>query len=294
MNGAEPRRSAPGPQEWRDALASRAVEVARDWGLVLGPVLPGSTQGVVHGATLADGTAAVLKLEKPGQGAEAQAEALAAWSGDGAARLLRFDEAGGALLIERLIPGTPLVRLCEEGRDDDATAVLAALMLRLHRPAPTDAVFADAHGWIRAIEACRDPRLDTRLRDRALGLYRDLNASARPAVLLHGDLHHRNVLSDGAGWRAIDPFGATGEPAFDTGTLLTNPVSWLPRQHDLAAIQRRRVALLAERLGEERARVAAWGFVVGVLKTVWDLEDGTGDGRQWRAATEALVPMTRA
>lgn len=293
MNGAEPRRSAPGPQEWRDVLAARAVEVARDWRLVLGPVLPGSTQGLVQAATCADGTPAVLKLEKPGQGLDAQAEALAAWNGDGAARLLRVDAARGALLLERLAPGEPLMRLCEDGRDDDATEVLAALMLRLHRPAPPGAVLADAHGWIRAIEACCDPRLDPRLRDRALGLYRDLNAAARPAMLLHGDLHHRNVLRDGVGWRAIDPFGATGEPDFDTGTLLTNPVSWLPHQRDLAAIQHRRVVLLAERLGAERARIAAWGFVVGVLKTVWDLEDGTGDGRQWRAAAEVLGAMTR-
>jgi streptomycin 6-kinase len=293
MNGAEPRRSAPGPQGWRAALAAQAAAVARDWRLALGPVLPGSTQGLVHAATCADGKLAVLKLEKPGQGVEAQAAALAAWDGDGAARLLRCDAARGALLLERLAPGEPLARLCEEGRDDDATEVLAGLMRRLHRPAPRGAVLADAHGWIRAIAACRDPRLDPGLRDRALGLYRDLNASARPAVLLHGDLHHRNVLRDGAGWRAIDPFGAVGEPEFDTGTLLTNPVSWLPHRRDLAAIQHRRVAILAERLGAERARVAAWGFVVGVLKTVWDIEDGTGDGRQWRAATELLGAMTR-
>jgi streptomycin 6-kinase len=293
MNGAEPRRSAPGPQEWRAALAARAVEVARGWGLALGPVLPGSTQGLVRAVTLADGTRAVLKLEKPGQAVQAQAAALAAWNGDGAARLLRFDATRGALLLERLVPGTPLATLCAEGRDDAATGVLAGLMQRLHRPAPPDALFADAHGWIRAIEACGDPRLDPRLRDRALALYRDLNASARPPMLLHGDLHHLNVLRDGGTWRAIDPFGAVGEPEFDTGTLLTNPVSWLPQQHDLAAIQARRVALLAERLGVERPRIAGWGFVVGVLKMVWDFEDGTGDGRQWRDATEALIPMTR-
>lgn len=293
MNGAEPRRSAPGPQEWRRTLAARAREVARDWALALGPALPGSTQGLVRAVTLADGTPAVLKLEKPGQGVDAQAAALAAWSGDGVARLLRFDAARGALLLERLVPGVPLATLCAEGRDDDATEVLAALMLRLHRSAPPGALFADAHGWIRAIEACRDPRLDPRLRDRALALYRDLNASARPPVLLHGDLHHLNVLADGAGWRAIDPFGATGEPAFDTGTLLTNPASWLARQRDLGAVQARRVALLADWLGEQRARIAAWGFVVGVLKMAWDIEDGTGDGSQWRAATDALVPPAR-
>lgn len=293
MNGAEPRRSAPGPQDWRRALAARADELARDWRLALGPVLPGSTQGLVRAARLADGTEAVLKLEKPGQGVAAQAAALAAWNGDGAARLLRLDAGRGALLLERLRPGTPLARLSADGRDAAATEVLAGLMRRLHRPAPAGAVLADAHGWIRAIDACRDAGLEPGLRDRALGLYRDLNASARPPLLLHGDLHHGNVLRDGTGWRAIDPFGAVGEPGFDAGTLLTTPAGWLARRRDLAPLLARRVALLAERLGEDPARIAAWGFVVGVLKTVWDIEDGTGAGRQWRAATEALAAMTR-
>jgi hypothetical protein len=32
---------------------------------------------------------------------------------------------------------------------------------------------------------------------------------------------------------------------------------------------------------------------VGVLKMAWDIEDGKGDGSQWRAATDVLAAMTR-
>lgn len=267
--------------------------MARDWGLALGPALGGATRGLVQAVTLADGTSAVLKLGKPGQGVAAQAAALAAWGGAGAARLLRADPARGALLLERLSPGTPLAALCAAGEDERASAVLAGLMQRLHRPPPA-LPLARAAGWWRAIAACRDPRLDPGQRDRALGLWRELAADAPPPVLLHGDLHHGNVLADGAGWRAVDPYAVVGEAAFDAAAALTEPAAWLARRRDAAAILARRLALFAERVGLPADRLAAWGFAIAVLKTVWAIEDEAGEAVQERAAVAALVaPMLR-
>ncbi len=268
------------------------MAIARDWGLKLGPALPGATQGLVLAAVLANGAPAVLKLEKPGQGVAAQAAALAAWDGAGAVRLLRADPERGALLLERLLPGTALASLCADGRDDAATVAIADLIARLRRPIPPGAVLADAQGLRRAIAACTDPRLDPPLRERALHLWRDLVASARPPVLLHGDLHHGNVLADGEGWRAVDPVGATGEPAIEAATMLTTPPRWLAGRRDLRELLSRRIAILAERLGEDRARLAAWGFAVAVLKMVWAIEDGD-DPAQWRGAAATLASLLR-
>src|SRR6266567_6137524 len=42
-------------------------------------------------------------------------------------------------------------------------------------------------------------------------------ASSAEPVLVHGDLHHDNVLSSArAGWLAIDPKGVAAEPAYET------------------------------------------------------------------------------
>ncbi len=278
MKREQPPRSRPGRQEWRAALPARAEAIARDWGLSLGPPLGGSTQGLVCEVWRADGTLAVLKLEKPGQGVAAQAAALAAWEGRGAVRLLRADSNHGALLLERLVPGAPLATLCAAGRDEEAMAVVAEVSLTLRRPPPEGAVLADAHGWWRAIAACRDRRLDPALRDRALGIWRDLVVSSAEPCLLHGDLHHGNILADGAGWRAIDPIGAAGDALFDPASALCEPVSFLIRFDKPGRLLNRRLAALAERLAADHARLAAWAFAIAVLKTVWAIEDGCEAG----------------
>src|SRR5207247_3359309 len=56
----------------------------------------------------ADGTRAVLKLDGPWTPARREILALRLWSGRAAPNLLRADEPGGALLLERIEPGTPL------------------------------------------------------------------------------------------------------------------------------------------------------------------------------------------
>ena len=60
--------------------------------------------------------------------------------------------------------------------------------------------------------------------DRAANVFVDLCAGA-PRVLLHGDLHHDNILRSGReGWLAIGPFGVFGDPGFEAGALLYNPI----------------------------------------------------------------------
>jgi streptomycin 6-kinase len=116
------------------------------------------------------------------------------------------------------------------------------------------------------------PRL---LVSRALSLFDDLVASASTSVLLHGDLHHDNVLSDvtaPSGWVAIDPHGWVGDPGFDVGPLLYNPDP-SQRSDGLLRLVPGRVDQLAELLGLARERVVAWGFVMGVLSEVWSTED---------------------
>jgi streptomycin 6-kinase len=58
----------------------------------------------------------------------------------------------------------------------------------------------------------------------AESLFRELIASSESPVLLHGDLHHFNILSARRQpWLAIDPKGVAGEPAYEPGALLRNP-----------------------------------------------------------------------
>ena len=97
------------------------------------------------------------------------------------------------------------------------------------------------------------------------------------AVLLHGDLHHWNILSAGGDtWIAIDPKGVVGEREYEVGSLLRNPNDQIQHWPDLEARTRRRIAILAEVLGFDRHRLARWNFAQALLSIWWGYEDSGG------------------
>jgi streptomycin 6-kinase len=110
---------------------------------------------------------------------------------------------------------------------------------------------------------------------------------------LHGDLHHYNILaSERAPWLAIDPQGVIGEPAYETGALLRNPLPQVYEWPDFAERTARRVDVMAERLGVDRQRISGWGLAQAVLSAWWTMEDqGTLDEPVLRLA-RVLAPMT--
>ena len=123
--------------------------------------------------------------------------------------------------------------------------------------------------------------MPTALVERAEALFARLLASQAEPVLLHGDLHHFNVLAaQRQPWLAIDPKGVVGEPAYDTAALLHNPAELLDAPHPSKALERR-IDQLAEQLGLDRARVREWGISQAVLAAYWGWEDS---GHVWEEA----------
>jgi streptomycin 6-kinase len=264
-------------ERWLAALPRLLDDIARDWHLRLGPPYELSYNWVTSAWT-ADGTPVVLKLGPPEAGHLAvEAAVLYAYGGQGAVRLLARDDARGALLLERAEPGT-MARIQVPERDLIATAALITVMRRLHTaplpPAEVPQLETDRRGYFE--EHLRrfpdDTPMPRRLVTRALGLLGELCASAPPPVLLHGDLHHDNVLrAQREPWLAIDPHGLVGDPGAEVGSMLANP-GIERRDASLLALVPPRVEQLADGLGLPVERVIAWGFVQNVLSEVWTVE----------------------
>jgi streptomycin 6-kinase len=222
-----------------------------------------------------------------------QRAALAHFGGRGAVRLVDWD--GTALLMERAQPGEQLVRLVRGGRDDEATVRAGEVMARLQaQSAPPPAGLRTVESWGRAFARTGplaiERGVEPGLIDRAEASWAELSASQGPRVLLHGDLQHYNILSDARrGWLAIDPKGVVGEPAFEPGALLRNPVGEL-RLYASPQIIARRTALLCERLVLDPRRVLAWAFSQAVLSALWSIEDG-GEPGQGVAMARACLPL---
>jgi streptomycin 6-kinase len=102
-------------------------------------------------------------------------------------------------------------------------------------------------------------------------LFAELIASMGKPVLLHGDLHHFNILTaEREPWLAIDPKGIVGEPAYEVGALLRNPNQAIATNPKILA---RRIDQLSAELTIDRARIIGWGLAQAVLSGWWDYED---------------------
>jgi streptomycin 6-kinase len=268
-------------QRWVADLPQVIEAMAEAWGLTVAPHYELSYNFVAPAIT-AQGAEVVLKLGCPRPEFDLEIAALRLYAGHGCARLLAADANRGALLLERLRPGHTLATLAD---DDAATRTAAGVMAALWQPPPAEHDFPTTQHWMKGLERLRARYaggagpFPPALVDRAERLSAELHASGAPAVVLHGDLHHYNILrAERAPWLAIDPQGVVGEPAFETGALLRNPLPQVYAWPDFEARTARRVAILAECLEVERQRIAAWGVAQAVLSAWWTIEDhGTLD-----------------
>lgn len=282
---------------WLAELPALLARSAERWSLTLEPPFPALSYNYTAPVTLSDGTAAVLKAGVPREELETEAAALALFAGRGCARLLDAKPDSGLLLLERLQPGRTLSTLAD---DEEATRLGAAVARALWRPAPATGKFPTVATWASALRRLRarfdggTGPLPEPLVAMAEGLFRDLLASAETPWLLHGDLHHFNILEAAArptGWAVIDPKGVIGERAYDLGAFLYNPLPAFPSLPDMKRRLERRVAVLAETLGFDRKRIAAWGLAQAVLSACWTVEDGLGDALLTLRVAESLMPL---
>jgi streptomycin 6-kinase len=229
------------------------------WSLALGEPYVQGAAGYTTRVELSDGSPAVLKLVHPHRESEHEADALAAWDGDGAVRLLARDEPGHLLLLERCEPGTPLSRLGA----DDALGVLIELLPRLWKPAgePFHTLIDEAAWWASYLPESWNG--EGRLLDAALEALRELPGTQGEQVLLHQDLHADNVLAaQREPWLVIDPKPLVGEREFAVAPIVRS----IELGHSKRDVLHRFDRLTAE-LGLDRERARGWTIAQTVAWT---------------------------
>ncbi len=262
---------------WLDRLPTILSDCERRWNISIDPPFPNLSFNYVAPARRADGTRVIVKACSPTGEFKWESEALRLFDGHGMAQLLDSNKDDEVMLLEYLSPGT-LLRDIED--DEAATSVAASVMREMWRPTPEHHSFKTVQDWGKGFTRLRDhfnggsgPFPPTLLEE-AETLYTELCDSMTDLVLLHGDLHHENILAaQRQPWLGIDPKGIIGEAAYETGSWLRNPYPGLMRLPQPGRTLALRIDQFAEELGFERARIRDWAVAQAVLSAWWGLED---------------------
>lgn len=201
-------------ESWLASIPSLIETYEKKWNIKVKPPFPLSYNYVAP-AIRANGHEVVLKIGFPKDPEiHSEIQALTYFNGDGCVKLLESDPKQAVFLIQAIEPGIPLSSI-----DDDALAtnIIAQTMHRLHKPLPENHSFISVGQWAQAINRYkkRFPHsgpLPISLVNQAQELFAYLIASSKSEVLVHGDLHHDNILlCANKGWLAIDPKGVAAE-----------------------------------------------------------------------------------
>jgi len=201
------------------------------------------------------GEDAVLKLQFVDRESRYEADALKAWAGHGAIRLLDHSEDLGALLLERCHPG----RFLADDPSTDKLGVMAGLLRKLLIPAgpPFTSLRDEASTWIDSMETNWQNAgrpCEKRLVDAAVEALSNLSKDETETVLLHQDLHGHNVLSaERDPWLAIDPKPLIGDPAFALSPIVRSFEFGHSKEAAFCRLDR-----LSEELGLDRERARLW------------------------------------
>ncbi len=261
---------------WIDQLPNIIAQCEARWGLTAQDHFPTLSYNYAAPATMADGTAVVLKIGVPRDELITEMEALRIYNGRAICRLIDADREMGVLILEWLKPGKMLLDIKD---DDEATRIAAQVMKKLWRRVPKTHNFPSVADWATGLGRLRETfngrtgPYSQKLVETAESIFADMLTENVEPVLLHGDLHHYNILSaEREPWLAIDPKGVVGDPAYEVGAFLHNPLD-LMTWPDWQALIPRRLDILAETLQMDRQRLVALSLAQDVLSNWWNYED---------------------
>ena len=287
-------------EAWLEELPSILRRCCDKWGLTLGRPAGDIKANYIAFVEMGNGEDAVLKVGVPHDDFSAEMEALAIYQGRGINRLIDCDKALNAMLLERLRPGRTLDSV-EDRRE--RIEVAARILQDLHAvPPPSNHTLPHFMDWMRSAFAdarsCGDaerargcmeqiPRVESMM---GILMERD-----EPRILLHGDLHHWNILSDGdRGWKAIDPKGVIGASCLDAGRFINNAMGFGETAAEKREILLEALTVFSDILGENEERIFAGAFCDRIMGSSWGLKHPPdANEASSREALEVMVELAK-
>jgi streptomycin 6-kinase len=187
---------------------------------------------------------------------------------------LQFDRERQAVLLERAVPGRNLKSMFKK-KDSKAVGVAISVLRRILRTAPDNPnEFIKLDDWFEGLGRAFDTTFPQDYAKRALSYYAELSKDTANIFLLHGDLHHDNILSaTREPFLVIDPKGIVGHVGYDIGVFLNNHHDWLDWDTRLEGRLDTAISDFAAAFGLEEAEIRKWAFCQMVLSWWWMFDE---------------------
>ncbi len=256
--------------QWLLNLPTQVIQLSEKWGFEFTQTMPELSYSFVA-LVKCQNKPAIIKIAPPQQSLARESLCLSSFHKDSPI-IFHFDEKSNAILMEYIYPGEPLKNLVKAGQDEQATKIICGIIRELR--------FQDIpqqHSFKHLSELANDLSIlkghfDEKLLNKAIYLFQELTVDRSEDIMLHGDLHHDNILSSDHGWKIIDPHGYIGEPTAEVGAMIRNPYNCFPTDKPLRKILERRLSILKAELPYDIERIKAWCYCISVLSVAWTYE----------------------
>ncbi|MGG0643811.1 aminoglycoside phosphotransferase family protein [Sporosarcina gallistercoris] len=259
---------------WLESLEERVNYFAEHWRLTVKQPVHSLSYHYVTNVVDSQKNPLILKLGLPDVDCRNEMATLRIYDGYGCAQLVKEDRVRGAMLLENLTPGHMLCNLSDE---EVIVQEFIRVWKKLRRDVPEACDLPLITDWAVTLEDYQKHHLvidgdlpNERVRQ-ALHYFRELWDTTETLGLLHGDLHHGNILySQERGWLAIDPKGVVGDPYFDLIQFMLNDLIEKP---DPKTLLRYRVERISELLALDKRRLLKAAIAMSMLYACWFVED---------------------
>ena len=271
---------------WLNELPEILRALEQDWKVTVDRPFAGLSYNYVAPATDEFGTPVVIKIGLPIDDGEIHGEAdyLRHRNGNGAVKLLAENKEHGALLLERALPGESLKTVFFDSREKALDVSIDVLRRLVKGPSPKSG-FVFLKQWTEKLNHVDNYReFPSEYARRALAIFADSDPADQ--VLLHGDLHHTNILSSGDSFVAIDPKGIIGDVKYDIGVLLNNHYGWIKHFPDVIQQMRDAVEKFAYEFDQLAKSIREWAFAQKVLAAYWTMTEGDPRWRRQLAVAD--------
>ena len=259
-------------------MDTRRDRAAKRWGLERCAEIYQHPAKAVFSAESEQFGPVILKIDENTFRLKSEYRMLAGLSGGYSCKVYAYDESEGLLLEERIIPGTVLR---EEPSLEKRVRIFVHVFRKIHWAADEGETYLD---WLERIcEYCGQNHMAEEVAgdaSRAREFCREMFGKYPDRMLLHGDLHHDNLLlrTDGS-YAMIDPKGVIGPAVLDLPRFLLNELDTEHASPDRQHIQEA-IGLLAGHTGCPEADIRKLFYMETVLENVWRAEDGDEINRQ--------------